>query len=272
MNGNANPDALTALVADDEALARRRIIDLLRGRDGVRVVGQAGSGTATLEAVRRLDPDVLFLDVQMPGLDGFEVLARLGAEERPLVVFSTAYDEHALAAFEVHAVDYLLKPFADERFEESLQRVQRAVRSDRMGDLQDRLRDLLAQVGEGPTVGQDGTSASSFLERFAVPAGERLLVIPALEVDRIEAAGDYVRLHVAADSHLVRGTMNALERRLDPQRFIRIHRSAIVQLDRVQALRTDRHGAYQAVLHDGTRLPIGRRFRDALLERFGSRW
>lgn len=263
---------LTALIADDEALARRRIIDLLKSRAGVRVVGQCATGTNALEAIHRLNPDVLFLDVQMPGLDGFEVLARLRPEERPLVVFSTAYDEHALAAFEVHAVDYLLKPFADERFHESLQRVERAVRNHRIGELQDRLRNLVERVVEGTVAGRGDEPASPYLERFAVPAGERLIVVPARQVDRIEAAGDYVRLHVDADSHLVRGTMATLERRLDPGRFVRIHRSAIVQLDRLSALRADGHGAYLAVLRDGTRLPVGRRYRDTLLERVGNRW
>ena len=264
---------LTVLIADDEPLARRRIAELLRGRRGVRVVGQCATGTATMDAVRELEPDVLFLDVQMPGLTGFEVLARLGPDRRPLVIFSTAYDEYALAAFEVHAVDYLLKPYADDRFEEAIARAERALRSERVDELHDRLRGLLQQVTagtEGPAIAARGSA--TYLDRFAVPSPERVALIDAASVDWIEATGDYVSLHVGGKTHLLRGTMAGLEGRLDPRRFLRVHRSAIVQLGRIRHLRAGGHGAYFAVLEGGERVRVGRSYRDAVLERLGVRW
>lgn len=263
---------LTAVVADDEALARRRILDLLEGRETVRVVGRCSTGTATLNTVRTVRPDVLFLDVQMPGLDGFEVLARLEPDERPVVVFSTAYDEYALAAFEANAVDYLLKPYADERFEESLERAAQALRLERAGDLQERVRSLLAHVGLEPDAAGASGKTAVHLERFAVPGSEGSVVIDATAVDWIEAAGDYVSLHVAAKTYLLRGTMKSLERRLDPRRFLRIHRSTIVQLDRIRHVRSDAHGDYVVVLEGGERLRVGRSYRDEVLERVGMRW
>lgn len=280
MSGDAEAGVLTALIADDEALARRRLAELLRGRDGIRVVGQCATGRATLEAVRALRPDVLFLDVQMPGLDGFEVLGRLEAGERPLVIFSTAYDEYALAAFEVHAVDYLLKPFSDERFEASLERTMQAHWSERLADVHDHLRRLLDQVagsgtpyGPGPApVATAPPPQGAFLDRLAVRSGERLTPVDVASIDWIEAAGDYVRVHAGAGIHVVRGTMAALERRLDPGRFLRIHRSTIARVDRIRSLQTDADGRYTAVVEGGVRLRVGRRYRDAVLARLGARW
>lgn len=264
---------LTVLIADDEPLARRRIDELLRGRPEFRVVGQCESGTRTVEAVRELSPDVLFLDVQMPTLDGFEVLASLRADERPVVIFSTAYDEYALAAFEVSAVDYLLKPFDDERFDEALRRAQEACDTARIADWRDRLRGLLEQVGTGTHSEQHGAGSpgTSVLDRLAIRRDDRYEVIEAATVDWIEAAGDHVRLHVGRDSHLLRGTMAALERSLDARRFQRIHRSTIVQLSRIREIYADLHGDYVAVLHGGRRLRVSRRYREATLARLGVR-
>lgn len=263
---------LTALVADDEALARRRIADLLRARTRLRIVGESVTGPETVAAVRRLDPDILFLDVQMPGLDGFEVLGALDPQERPVVVFSTAYDEHAIRAFEVHAVDYLVKPFADDRFVQAVERAAHAIRTRGVLELHDRLRGLLEEVAdEGPS-GQDARPSNGHLTRFSVPSRERYLVIEADAVDWIEAAGDYVNLHVGARTYLLRATMFALERRLDSARFFRIHRSSIVQIDRVKGLHPDSHGDYVVVLADGRTLRVGRAFRDAVLTRLGMRW
>lgn len=271
--GTTRERPLTVMVADDEALARRRIVELLEGRSSVRLVGQSATGPATVEAVRKLDPDLLFLDVQMPGLDGFEVLSKLSADERPIVIFSTAYDEYAISAFRVHAVDYLLKPFADERFHESVQRALHAFRTRRAGDLHERLRHLLTEVEEGVEPGSGGPAGSNrHLRRFAVPEKDRRVMVDAADVDWIEADGDYVSLHVAERTHLLRGTMAALERQLDPARFLRIHRSTIVQLDRVQELTSDEHGNYEVVLRTGRRLRISRSYKDAALERLGVKW
>ncbi len=236
------------------------------------MVGQGATGPAVLELVRRLEPDLLFLDVQMPGLDGFEVLARLAPEERPVVVFSTAYDEYALAAFDVHAVDYLLKPFDDDRFEDALERALETLRSRRLREVHDRLRELLAEVAGATEDEGEPREAGRYLERFAVPERGRLTVVPAGDVDWIEADGDYVKLHAGGDSHLLRGTMTALEDRLDPERFARIHRSAIVQLDRIEELRSDEHGDYRVVLADGRRLRVSRTYRPAVLRRMGLAW
>lgn len=264
---------LTVMIADDEALARRRIARLLADCPGVRIVGQCATGSATLAAVRELSPDLLFLDVQMPGLTGFEVLAGLGADERPIVIFSTAYDEYALAAFEVHAVDYLLKPFADDRFRAALNRAEEAFRARRIAEWHDRVRLLLADVGAA-AVTAPGHPADSggYLDRFAIRRNERLAVIDAASVDWIEAARDYVRLHVGADSHVLRATIGELERRLDPARFLRIHRSTIVQLGRIRELYAEQHGDYIAVLHGGTRLRVSRRYRAGALRRLGVQW
>ncbi|HUF71063.1 MAG TPA: LytTR family DNA-binding domain-containing protein [Longimicrobiales bacterium] len=263
---------LTALVADDEALARRRIVELLRHREGIRVLAQCASGRSTLDAVRAHAPDILFLDVQMPGLTGFEVLSMLQPEERPLVIFSTAYDEYALTAFEVHAIDYLLKPFADERFHEALRRAEQAMRNRRASVLHERLRALVEQVADSPAVVDRQTSPGIYLERFAVREDDRMTVIDVATIDWIEAVRDYVRLHAGAATHLVRATTAALEQRLDPARFMRIHRSTIVQLDRIRQLLADGHGEYVAILHGGERLRVGRSYRDAVLRRLGLHW
>ena len=263
----------TAVIADDEALARHRIVQLLRAHAEIRIVGECATGPTTLRAVRELSPDLLFLDVQMPGLTGFEVLAELAPEERPQVIFSTAYDEYALAAFEVHAVDYLLKPFADERFEEALARASRAVETERSAELQRRLRDLLAALGPQAAISDPPLEAEGgHLERFAVRKGDRVALLEAAAVDWVEAEGDYVSLHVGGKAHLIRATMRALEKRLDPGLFLRIHRSVIVRLDRVRHLQIGERGDYLVVLESGERLRVGPRYREALLRRVGMRW
>jgi two-component system LytT family response regulator len=260
---------LTVIIADDEAPARHRIAALLAGHPRVRVARQCVTGPATVAAVRELGPDILFLDVQMPGLTGFEVLAALPADERPIVIFSTAYDEYALAAFEVHAVDYLLKPFADDRFDEALRRAEHALRVERIDEWRDRLQMLLADTACAPAATIPAATAGGYLDRFAVPKKERLAVIDAGCVDWIEAARDYVRLHVGSESHVLRAAIGELARRLDPARFVRIHRSTIVQVGRIRELYVDAHGEYVAILEGGARLRVGRRYRADALRRLG---
>jgi two-component system LytT family response regulator len=270
VNTDRDPPELTAVIADDEPLARGRILELLKRHASVRVVTQCATGTATIEAVRELSPDLLFLDVQMPGLNGFEVLAALRPEERPVVIFSTAYDEYALAAFEVHAVDYLLKPYADERFDQALRRAERAVHAERLTQWHDRLQSFLTDVGAGSRArAGEPVAQGDCLARFAVRTGDRFTVIEAARVDWIEAARDYVRLHVGGEIHLIRAAMAKLEQRLDPVRFLRIHRSTIVQCSRIRELFPDQHGDYVAVLEGGTRLRVSRRYREEALRRLG---
>lgn len=268
-------DELTVLIADDETLARRRHLELLRGREGVRVAGECPNGRTTLASLREVKPDILFLDVQMPGLDGFEVLARLEPEARPVVIFSTAYDEYALAAFDVHAVDYLLKPYSDARWEEAFRRAMDVVRAHRIGEVQEQLRGLLNEVvvpgGGAHSARSEQPSTRAYERRLAVPGRTGVSLVDVQALDWVEAAGDYARLHVGEESHLLRATMAELEGRLDPGEFVRIHRSAIVRLDRVQTLRSDSHGDYLAVLEGGTCLRVGRTYRDAVLRRVGLR-
>jgi two-component system LytT family response regulator len=268
-NGSQDGSTVTVLVADDEALARRRVVELLEAHPALQVIGECDSGPTTLEAVRRLDPDLLFLDVQMPGLDGFEVLAQLAPDERPIVIFSTAYDEYAVEAFHVHAIDYLLKPYADERFEESVRRAQHTLRNEHGHRERDRLNPLLEDTSSGAA---DRTGADGFLERFAVPVRGRWVLAPVESVTWIEAAGDYVNLHVGDRTYLLRGTMTAVKARLDPRRFLRIHRSSIVRVDSVRSVEADEHGDYAVTLEGGERLRVSRSCRDDVLERLGLRW
>ena len=268
-SGGSSPE-LVVVVADDEGLARGRVVELLREYPSMRVARQCASGPETLDAIQRIQPDLLFLDVQMPGMSGFDVLAELDPNERPAVVFCTAYDEYALEAFEVNAVDYLLKPYADERFHESLARARLVIGRAEEGLLRDRVQRLLQRV---PTVlsTTPRLSRHGYLERFAVPVRGRWVVVATRAVDWIEASGDYATLHVGDDTYLVRGTMTALDRRLDPTRFLRIHRSTIVNLERVRAVHGGEHGDYEVELDGGLRRRVGRSYRDEVLEQLGVR-
>lgn len=251
MSGPGRP--LLALVVDDEPLARETL-RLLLARDPEVEVQEAADGRAALEAMRSRAPDILFLDVQMPGMDGFEVLARAEPASVRAVVFVTAFERYALQAFDAHAVDYLLKPFDDARFARALGRAKERARSGEAASGHEHLRTLLEAVQTIP-----GQSA----RRFLVRTGDRLLVVPAGEVEWIGAADDYCELHVGSRTHLVRQTMNEMEQRLDPARFARIHRSTIVSLDRVREMHPHVRGDWDVVLHDGTVLRLSRTYRTA---------
>jgi two-component system LytT family response regulator len=252
--------SLRALIVDDEPLARERVRTLLAAEPDVVVAGECGSGGEAVAAILMDRPDLVFLDVQMPELDGFGVLERVreAGAELPAVVFVTAYDAHALRAFEVHALDYLLKPFDRERFTRALARAREALARREADGLDERLATLLA-----------ARSARPYATRLAVKSGGRVRLVKAEEVDWIEAASNYVRLHVGGERHLLRETMAALEARLDPERFVRIHRSTIVNLDRVRELEPYFHGDYVVKLHDGRRLTLSRTYRERLEERLG---
>jgi two-component system LytT family response regulator len=246
--------SIRTLIVDDEPLARERVRALLEREPDIQVIGECGDGRTALETIRGEHPDLVLLDVQIPELDGFAVLESLPPEALPAVIFVTAYDQYALQAFEVHAVDYLLKPFDEERFQRALERARRAVRMERGEGMSEKLLALLADLKSPP----------SYLERLVVKSSGRLFFLRTDEIDWIESSGNYVCLHVAGESHLLRETMAGLEARLDPARFIRIHRTAIVQIDRIKELHPLFHGEYEVVLRDGVRLTLSRGFRDRL--------
>jgi two-component system LytT family response regulator len=243
---------IRALVVDDEVPARRKLVRLLTPAHDVAIVGEAANGSEAVRAIREQHPDVVFLDVRMPGLDGFGVMREVGPDAVPCVVFVTAFDDHAVQAFEVQALDYLLKPVAPSRFHATLERVRDALARGRTGDLAARLeRALAAARAPGP----------QWLERLLVPQDERQILIAVDRIDRIEAAGNYVQLHTADGPYLLRVALGTLAARLDPARFVRISRSDVVRLDAVRELVPWFHGDQRVVLQDGTRLMWSRRYR-----------
>jgi two-component system, LytTR family, response regulator len=243
---------------DDEPLARERLASLLSAEQDIEVVRQCRDGEEAVNAIQQLSPDLVFLDVQMPALNGFEVIEAVG-EKMPLVIFVTAYDQHALRAFQVRALDYLLKPFDRERFQEALERARLHIQRDETGDLG---RRLLALV-------KDLRRDQPKTDRLVVKSGGRLFFLRTDEIDWIEASGNYVRLHVGTTSHLLRETMNSIEARLDPEKFFRIHRSRIVNMERIQEMQPWLNGEYAVVLRNGTRVTLSRGYREKLQERLG---
>jgi two-component system LytT family response regulator len=252
--------AFRAIVVDDEALGRRGVVSRLAKAGNVEVVAQCRGGRDAIEAVRRLRPDLLFLDVQMPGLGGFEVVEALSEEETPHIIFVTAHDRYALRAFEVHALDYVLKPIDDARFAATLSRALATLSRERDGDVG---RRVAAVVGEMLTAG--GAPRRPAPEsRFLVRSRGKTIFVRHAEIDWVEAEGDYVRIHSGPKSWLARETMAATEKELGVRRFLRIHRSTIVNIDRIQELRSFENGDYAVLLRDGTELRLSRTFRAAI--------
>jgi two-component system LytT family response regulator len=272
---------IRVLIVDDEKPARERLRNLIERDPRVALVGCCAGGeealTAVDEAERSGQPvQVLFLDVQMPELDGFGVIGRLveqhGDRHLPVVVFVTAYDAYALRAFEAHAVDYLLKPFSDERFAATLDRAIRHARADVAQTLMEQMQALLSGRSAAPADESETTRASHTLpiDRIVVKGPDRVRLLPVEQISWIEADGTYVKLHTREGGvHLHRGLLGSLDASLDPRRFVRIHRSAIVNIDLVDELRQDAHGDYVVCLRDGTRIRVGRRFRARLQARLG---
>jgi len=250
---------IRVVIADDEPLARERLRTLLEGEDWLEIIAESQNGVEATECILRHQPDLVFLDVQMPGATGFDVIEAVGPERMPLVVFVTAFDKYALRAFDVHALDYLLKPFDRERFQQALTRARQQLERRSTGDLERRLIELV----------QDLKGPQQKLERFVIKAGGRVFFVRADEIDWIEAAGNYVKLHLGAESHLFRETMNALESRLDADLFFRIHRSHIINIERVKELQPWFNGEYVVFLKNGTRLTLSRGYREKLQERIG---
>lgn len=252
---------LKALIVDDEPLARDCVRLALEHESDVEVVAECADGDEAIAAIQELEPDIVFLDVQMPGTGGFDVVREIGPNEMPAVVFVTAFDEHALRAFEVHALDYVLKPFDDERFADAVDHARRTILGRRDEESFRRgLSALMDEVRGGP--GGERRYASRLMVRLR----DRIHFVRTEDVDWFEAAGNYVRLHVGDKSHLIRSTMSALEEQLDPTRFVRIHRSTIVNLDRIREVQPWAGGDYLAILEDGRQLRISRGYRDALLK------
>ena len=270
-------ERIRALVVDDEPVAREGIRVLVGGDPEIEIVGECADGREATAALRELEPDLVFLDIQMPEMDGFAVIEEIGAEAMPVVVFVTAYDQYALKAFEVAALDYLLKPYDDERFAAALARAKQQVRQGVVGDLSRRLITLLENQSEpratrgGSRRGVAGDGASRYLERVMIKTGGRVIFLKVDEIDWIEAEGDYVKIHVRDRWHLLRDTMKCLEKELDPKRFARTHRSTIVNLDRIKELHPYFHGDYVILLHNGTEIKLSRSRRRQLEARLGRR-
>lgn len=245
---------LTTLIVDDEPLARDGLRVLLSSDPEISAIREARDGREAVAAIRESNPDLVFLDVQMPGMDGFEVVRKIGAEHMPPVVFVTAHDQYAIQAFEINALDYLLKPVIEERFSKALVRAKSRIRSSVTADSSRQIIGLLETMA----------SPRSYVRRLAVRSGGKTVFVDVQDVDWIAAAENYVELHAGRVSHLLHVTMNTLEKSLDPEIFVRIHRSIIVNLVRIKNLQSGAHGEYVITLQDGARLQSGRAFSSRL--------
>ena len=241
---------IKALIVDDEPLARDRIREMLKEHPEVEVIGEARNGQEAVDFVANQNPDLVFLDIQMPDLDGFDVLQKLDAAQLPLIIFVTAYDQYALRAFDVHAVDYLTKPFDRERFAEAVDHAKVFMKGAREPDTA-RILNMLQELRAG----------SRYLERFAIKNGETLFFVRAVDVNAIEAQGNYVRLNLANSSHLLRDTLNNIESQINPRMFVRIHRRTIVNIDRIKEVQTWARGEYRVVLVTGAHYTLSRGYR-----------
>ena len=245
---------IRTVIVDDEDLARDRMQTLLSEQPDIEIVGLCNDGTSAVETIDRERPDLVFLDVQMPGMDGFEVVENLDPSRMPAIVFVTAYDGHALRAFEINALDFLLKPFDQTRFEKALERARGQVNRDRSSLIDARLVSLLEGLHE----------ERKYPERLIVKSGGRVFFVRTEDIDWVEASGNYVKIHAKGEAHLIRESMKNMEAKLDAKTFVRIHRSAIVNIDRIKELEPWFHGEYVVIMRDGTRLTASRVFSDRL--------
>jgi two-component system LytT family response regulator len=243
-------------VADDEPLARERVRSMLEGRDHYSIVRECKDGVETVQALTQHEIDLLFLDVQMPGLDGFQIVESLGAARLPMIVFVTAFNDYALRAFDVSALDYLLKPFDRERFEKTLTRVEERLATRQRSEMSVELREFLGRLST--------PAAPNYISRFPVKANGEIYFVRAEDVDWLDAEGNYVALHASGRRHLVRDTIKSLESRLDPAKFVRVHRSVIINVDKLRKLQPYFHGEYVITLQDGTTLNSSRSYSDRL--------
>ena len=256
---------IRVLIVDDEPIARRGIRQQLRGEADIEVIGEYGDGAAAIDAITGLAPDLVFLDIQMPEVGGFDVVEAVGVARMPAVIFVTAYDEHALRAFDVHAVDYVLKPIDRHRFRTAVERARRRLAHAPGQQLEKRELSLDSQFNRriAAALAELGRPAHDYAKRLAIKGDGRVILVDVDEVDRLEAAGNYVEVHSGARHHLVRETMASLEARLDPARFVRVSRSSIVNGTRVRELQPMFNGDFVVVLRDGTKVAGSRRYRAA---------
>lgn len=250
---------IRTLIVDDESLARERIRDMLASDPQIEVVADCANGRDAIEAIQLLSPDLVFLDVEMPGIDGFGVLEAIKSGRIPTIIFVTAYDRYAVRAFEVFALDYLLKPFDQERFDKALSRAKAQLSIEQNDALNQRILSALEAIKTRPV----------HLERLVIKMNGHVFFIKAEEIDWLEAEGNYVRLHAGKESYLLRDTISALESQLDPKRFIRVHRSAIVNIDRITELQPWFHGEYRIILREGVQLTLSRTYREKLHDLLG---
>lgn len=249
---------LRVLVVDDEPLASARITASLSDTEEIEVVGVANSGEQAVKWIQRHAPDIVFLDIQMPGMTGFDVIREVGAKNMPVIIFVTAYDQYAVRAFELAAVDYLLKPFEDDRLEEALQRAKSWLTFKQSSERETRLVQALEMLGANAPEVSTRNPATGFIDRIAVDSRSHLRVVLVQQIDYITASGVYAEIHVGDKQYIIRESMQSLEERLDPSRFLRIHRSIIVQLDRIDVLMRQTGGDYTIRLKDGTQLSVSR--------------
>ena len=252
---------IKTLIVDDEPLARRSLRLLLEDDHDIEIVAEAASGREALALIQKHSPDLVFLDIQMPELDGFGVLESIEAEQLPAIVFVTAFDQYALRAFEFHALDYLLKPFDDARFEKALRQAKLQVEQRALNDLSQRLVALLAGRDTGAP---EHAARPQYLSRLLIKSAGRVFFLKADDIDYVRAEDYYVKLHVGRKAHLLRETMNEMEAKLDPAKFLRIHRSTIVNIERIRELQQHFNGEYIVLLHDGTELTLSRSRREQL--------
>ena len=250
---------IRTLVVDDEPIARARVLRLLSEEPDIDVVGECGDGPQAVTAISATSPDLIFLDVQLPEMDGFEVARTLQPDRMPAVVFVTAFDQYALRAFECHALDYLLKPFSAQRFKAALAHARQQLAQRQATTIGRQLLDILPDMRQREPA----------VDRLVVKSSGRVYFVRIADIDWCEAAGNYVSLHVGTQCHLIRETMSRLEAQLDARQFVRVHRSTIVNLDRIQELRSSFNGEHVLLLRDGTRLTLSRGYREGLQSRLG---
>jgi len=251
--------SIRVLLSDDEALARERLRSLLEEEPDLEIVAECGDGKTAIATIQRERPDLVFLDIQMPEVDGFGVVYEL-RDAMPLTIFVTAYDRYAMKAFEVHALDYLLKPVGKERLQEAVARARRQLQHPPDGTFQRRVLEMLA----------DMEARQQTPERIIIKSDGEIVCLKPNEIDWAESAGNYVCLHVGGATHILRETITALESRLGPRQFMRVHRSTLVNVDRIKTLKPSLYGDYSILLRDGTKLTLSRGFRESVLKRLGT--